>query len=111
MGDDERGFVLMEEPAEAADPGAARSAGGLPKIDFATFVLSLGTSALYHIGVAPDPSTGESNPDPSPALARQTVDTLEMLELKTRGNLDPEEAKLLEGLLYEIRIRIVQAGR
>ena len=45
------------------------------------------------------------------ALARQTIDTLEMLEAKTRGNLDSEEAKLLESLLYELRMRYVEAGQ
>jgi hypothetical protein len=110
MGDDsERGFVMMDEPAAAEDANTAPD--GLPKIDFATFVLSLGTSALFHLGEAPDPVTGEANPEPNTALARQTVDTLEMLEAKTRGNLEPEEAKLIESLLYEIRMRIVKTSR
>ena len=109
--DSERGFVLMDDPDAGAESAAEARGGDLPKIDFATFVLSLGTSTLFHLGDAPDPVSGEANPDPNPALARQTVDTLEMLEAKTRGNLEPEEAKLLESLLYEIRMRIVQAGR
>ena len=44
-------------------------------------------------------------------LARQTIDTLEMLEEKTRGNLDEQEAKLLESVLYELRMDFVRAER
>jgi hypothetical protein len=107
------------EPAQ--EPGAP---GGLPGVDFATFALSLGTSALYHMGLVGDPESGEraaelvGDPEsgeraaePNLPLASQTIDTLAMLETKTRGNLDPEEARLLEGLLYELRMRFVEAGK
>ena len=80
---------------------------GLPKVDFATFCLSLGTSALYHLGVVPDPETGKAA-EPSVVLARQTIDSLEMLREKTRGNLDEEETKLLDGLLYELHMRVIE---
>ena len=83
------------EPSEG--PGAQ---GGLPRIDFSTFALSLGTSALYHMGLVGDPESGEPTAEPNLALARQTIDTLVMLQTKTQGNLDQEEARLLEGLLY-----------
>ena len=76
-----------------------------------TFVLSLGTSALYELGVVGDPSTGGRKPSPNLAVARQTIDALEMLRGKTRGNLDAEEAKLLEALLYELHMRFVEASR
>jgi hypothetical protein len=92
-----------------AAPGGA--AGDLPKIDFATFALSLGTSALYHLGLVADPETGQPTGEPNVALARQTIDTLEMLQEKTRGNLDTEEAHLLESLLYELRMRFVEASQ
>jgi hypothetical protein len=94
------------EPSEG--PGAQ---GGLPGIDFSTFALSLGTSALYHMGLVGDPESGERVAEPNLPLARQTIDTLAMLETKTRGNLDQEEARLLEGLLYELRMRFVEAGK
>lgn len=99
------GFVMVEGE-EAAD---GRSE--LPAIDLSTFVLSLGTSALYHMGVAPDPSTGSPAPDKNLPLAKQTIDTLAMLEVKTRGNRDDEEDKLLSSLLYELRMRFVEAGQ
>ena len=104
------------EPAEARkpDPAPAEGPGAhteLPAIDFSTFTLSLGTSALYHMGLVGDPQSGERVAEPNLLLARQTIDTLTMLETKTRGNLDPEEARLLEGLLYELRMRFVEVAK
>jgi hypothetical protein len=84
--------------------------GVLPAIDFSTFILSLSTSALFHLGLIPDSQSGKPSERNLP-LARQTIDILEILEIKTRGNLDPEEAKLLESLLFEIRMRFVEANR
>ncbi len=85
----------------------ARTAKPLPKMDFNTLILSLSTSTLYNLGLAPDPETKKTVP-PNLEMARQTIDTLELLEEKTRGNLDPEEHKLLESLLYELRLRFVE---
>jgi len=81
----------------------------LGRIDFATFVLSLSTSALYQMGRVPGPD-GETLEEPNRVLAKQTIDTLEMLQEKTRGNLDEEERKLLESLLYELRMHYVKIG-
>ena len=60
----------------------------LSSIDFSTFVLSLSTTALYQMGLVDDPDSGERI-EPNLALAQQTIDTLEMLQRKTRGNLEP----------------------
>ena len=98
-------------PGEASAPEASADRPPLPRIDFASFALSLGTSALYHMGLVGDPETGKPVSEANLALARQTIDTLEMLEAKTHGNLDAEEAKLLESLLYELRMRFVEAGQ
>jgi hypothetical protein len=82
----------------------------MPKVDFSTFVLSLGTTALYQMGVMPEPGTGEAA-EPDPLIAQQTIDTLEMLREKTRGNLEEEEQNLIDSLLYELRMRFVELGR
>lgn len=82
----------------------------LPRIDFSTFILSLSTSALYHLGLVEDPQTGQTA-DPELPLASQTIDTLALLEEKTRGNLEDEERRLLESLLYELRMRFVEASK
>ena len=103
----EQGFTLGASSGSADEtPGADR----MPKIDFSTFVISLGTSALYHMGIVNDPEQGEA-PQKNLALARQTIDTLEMLAEKTRGNLGEQEAKLMESLLFELRMRFVEVGK
>lgn len=81
----------------------------LPAIDFATFVLSLSHSALVHLGDAPDPSGGPPKPDV--AMAKQTIDLLAVLQEKTTGNLTGEEERLLDQVLYDLRMRYVEVVR
>jgi hypothetical protein len=75
-------------------------------LDFSTFLLSLGTSALVQLGEAPDPTTGLSHPADL-AGARQTIDLLGLLEDKTRGNLSESEDNLLRNLLRDLRVHYV----
>jgi hypothetical protein len=106
------GFTMTdaddEEQKSAKGSGGAESAGSSAAIDFSTFVLSLGTSALYQMGQVADPESGAPLGEPNRPLARQTIDTLEMLAEKTRGNLEPGEAKLLESILYELHMKFVE---
>jgi hypothetical protein len=99
------------EPAKAAGPDAAASGQdpGHGPIDFVTFVLSLGSSAAIHMGDAPDPESGQHHK--SVPQAKQIIDLLGMLREKTKGNLTPEEAKFLDGLLYDLRLRFVEASK
>ncbi len=76
-----------------------------PQIDFYTFMLSLGSSVLIHLGDAPHPETGQS--EVNLPLAKQTIDILGVLEEKTKGNLTHEEEELLQHLLYDLRLRYV----
>ena len=78
----------------------------LPSIDFATFILSLSTSALYQMGLVNGPD-GAPVAEPDQILARQTIDTVQMLRDKTRGNLDDAELKLIDNLLYELHTRFL----
>ena len=64
---------------------------------------------LLHMGVLPGPSGETQTPDLP--MARQTIDTLEMLLEKTRGNLDADEQRLMESVLYEVRMNFVRAER
>ncbi len=102
--------------SESNDPAGKQAGKGeqtrasLPKVDFSTFALSLGTTGLYQLGILPDSETGEPT-QPDPLLAQQTIDTLDMLRDKTRGNLDEEERKLIDSLLYELRMRFVEKTR
>jgi hypothetical protein len=79
-------------------------------IDFYTFIFSLGSSAIIHLGDAPHPETGAPR-EPDLLLAKQTIDILAMLEEKTKGNLTPEEEKFLETLLMDLRIRFVEKSK
>lgn len=81
-----------------------------PAIDFYTFVLSLGSSVLIHLGDAPHPETGKPAERNLP-LAQQSIEILAMLQQKTRGNLSPEEEKLLDQLLLDLKLRYVEASR
>jgi hypothetical protein len=81
---------------------------GRSGISFTAFVISLGSNAAVHFGDLPDPTSHETRP-PNLEAAAQVIDLLAMLEEKTRGNLSAEERQLLEGLLYELRLRFVQA--
>ncbi|GIW43462.1 MAG: hypothetical protein KatS3mg077_0744 [Candidatus Binatia bacterium] len=80
-----------------------------PAINFATFVLSLSTQALAHLGEIPDPVTREIRRDL--AAASQMIDILAMIEQKTRGNLEPDEAQLLSDILYDLRLRYVEKSK
>ena len=97
----------MSDKSGASDGGAASAASQLPAIDFSTFVLSLSTTALYEMGLIADPESEETI-SPSREIAQQTIDTIEMIRAKTRGNLEPEEAKLIDSLLYELRLHFVE---
>jgi len=81
-----------------------------PRLDFNAFVLSLGSSALIHLGEAPDPLSGQTQ-EPDLMLAQQSIDLLALLQEKTRGNLSEEEAQFLDTLLYDLRVRYVAASR
>ena len=96
--------------AEHLSPGEEkrdnREEDYLPEINFANFVLSLSTTAMFHFGDFPDPVTRKA--DRNLAAAKQTIDILGMLQTKTTGNLDENEKSLLDGLLFELRMRYVK---
>ena len=93
------GPAAGEKPKEAGEP--------LPDINFSTFVISLSTQALMHLGEIPDPMTGKAEDD-IPA-AKQMIDILALLQDKTRGNLDAGEQQLIDDILYDLRMRYVEA--
>jgi Domain of unknown function (DUF1844) len=77
-------------------------------ISFSHFILSLGTTTAIHFGDLPDPTTGELG-ETNLEAASQMIELIAMLQEKTRGNLEPAESKLIEDLLYDLRMRFVQA--
>jgi hypothetical protein len=93
-----------DSPAEMDTPEAETSP--LPEINFASFIFSLSTTAMYHFGDFPDPVTKESQRN-LPA-AKQTIDILSILKAKTEGNLDEQEKQMMDGILYELRMRFIK---
>jgi hypothetical protein len=81
----------------------------LPEITFASFLISLSSSAFIHLGDIPDPVTGETKKDLS--LAKQTIDLLGLLREKTHNNLQEDEERLFDHLLYDLRMRFVKETR
>ena len=77
--------------------------------DFCSFLLSLGSSALVHLGEIEHPEHSATSNNLH--LAKQTLDILTMLQEKTRGNLTDEESRLFEQVLYELRLKYVAARR
>jgi Domain of unknown function (DUF1844) len=103
-------------PPEAAPGGgtAPRSAGGATEthaleVSFSTFVISLVTQALAHLGEIPDPV--DHNTVVDLGAARQLIDILGMLRDKTTGNLDSAEGALLDHALYDLRLKYVEHAR
>jgi hypothetical protein len=81
----------------------------LPQMDFGTFVLSMSSSALVHLGEIPEPESGQVTENI--LAAKQTIDILCMLESKTKGNLTVQEARLLKDMLFELRMKYVQKAK
>lgn len=99
-----------EAGAAAQAAGAAsQQRGQLPDADFKTMVSQMVTQAMYAMGMIPDPQTGRRVAMVD--LARYHIDMLGVLEAKTKGNLDDDEAKLLATSLYELRMQYVQLAQ
>ncbi len=105
-----------EEPPKASPPlssdvtddlKASQEAppGTDAQIDFPSYILSYYTQGLVLLGEVPNPYTNKKEEDIE--AARHTVDILSMLQEKTKGNLSKEEAQLLEGVLYELRMKFM----
>jgi len=134
MEEEKKGFVVKdkrifddsgekratEDPAATAAPATEPANDGAttppeqdrpatdcePEINFYNFVVSLSTTALFHFGDFADPDAGKAEKN-LPA-AKQIIDTLTMLKDKTAGNRDAQENDLIEGALYELRMRYVK---
>ena len=96
-----------EQHAPASQPGAHEAHPA--EIDFSTFVIGLSAQALAHLGEIPDPMHQAVRVDLE--AARQVIDILGLLRDKTKGNLDHAEGPLLEGILYDLRMKYVERVR
>jgi hypothetical protein len=100
---------LARETESGGAPGAARAgrAGRMPEASFSTLVQTLATQAAIFMSSERDPRSGRSiqNLD----LAKHHIDLLAVVEEKTKGNLTDEEKRLLDTILYELRVAYVSA--
>lgn len=99
----------MTDEKQKAQAGQSKAFGAeapLPAINFATFVFSLNSSALVQLGMMDDPMTGKKTKNLP--LAKQTIDVITMLQEKTQGNLNDNEAMMIKNILYDLRILYVK---
>jgi hypothetical protein len=87
-----------ERQERTRDPG---------EVGFGTLLLMLGTAAMVHLGAAPDPASAETKVDL--AQAKQMIDLLDVLKVKTAGNLTIGESAMLDDLLFDLRMRYLEA--
>ena len=112
---DDKGFTVIDRRGSAAEepaprPPEAEPPRTAPRVDFSMLVQSIAFSALHYLGLMTEAESGKA-PERDLPLARHNIEILEVLEEKTRGNLDPAEAKLLASLLYEVRMHFVEATK
>ncbi|MBN1634892.1 MAG: DUF1844 domain-containing protein [Deltaproteobacteria bacterium] len=81
----------------------------LPKIDFATLVMSFASAAIINMGKVPDPMTGQVQQNFG--FAQQNIDIIALLKEKTKGNVSEEEEKMMDKVLYELRLEFVEAKK
>jgi hypothetical protein len=110
---DEPDQASAAEPTQAGDQAAADEGdadeanlpGATDPASFINFLMSLATNAAAALGMMPHPGTGESGVDLQ--LAKHWIDVLGMLQERTRGNLDPREDQVFEGILADLRMQYV----
>ncbi|MFZ0450352.1 MAG: DUF1844 domain-containing protein [Desulfatiglandaceae bacterium] len=113
---DEKGEMKEKEPekeekregAPRAEAKKKQESPPLPEINFSSLIFSLSSSALFHLGEIADPQTNEKKKDLP--LAKHAIDTIAMLEKKTKGNLSDDEAKFIDSVLTDLRWRYVKAA-
>ncbi len=103
---------MSEQPqnCKPCPEGKVRDGAGkcvMPQVTFTSLVLSLNTTALFHLGELAHPESGEKSVDLE--LVKHTIDTLVLLGGKTKGNLDSDERELLDKVLYDLKMRFVKA--
>lgn len=100
------GEITRGEDRDMGNDDKKNQGAGEFKMDFSAFILSLNASSLIHLGEIPDPQIRERSVNIS--AAKHTIEILEIIKDKTVGNLDESEDKLLDDILYNLRLKFVQ---
>jgi len=91
----------LDTAVRAADP----SRGPIPPVNFSTIVHSVYMNAVVQLGLA---APEGQRPRADILGARQSIDMLDVLAEKTKGNLTEDESKLLETVLFELRLTFIE---
>ncbi|MCS7467308.1 DUF1844 domain-containing protein [Stieleria sp. ICT_E10.1] len=102
----EKEKTLAEEPQQAAEEDPT---GDLPPASLAMLISTFYSQAMVALGVMENPATGEKSTDLR--IAKHFIDTLEMLEEKTKGNTDKDEDKMFDEVLHLLRMAYVGAKK
>ncbi len=101
----EKEDLQKRKESKQSDDATAHDSAALPPASFSLLVTTLATQAMAALGQVPDPI--ENKPVVRLELAKHYIDTLGVLEEKTKGNLSNQEAGMLEGILHELRMLYV----
>jgi len=83
--------------------------GEFPEASFSSLILMLAQGSLQNLGLVPNPLTKKV--ERNLLLARHTIDTIGVLKEKTKGNLEKEEEKFLDELLYDLRMKFLEVSK
>jgi len=110
--EEKRRLAAQERTTQAqrgrAAPRAEAAGPPPPKPSFAQFISGLATQVLITLGEMENPVTGQRQTDL--AQAQHTIDLLELLQEKTKGNLTPQEENFVSNALHDLRLRYVRAA-
>jgi len=95
------------QPARGRSPGPRGGERQLPEASYPTLINTFVTQVLLYLG---DLTPRGVEPQVNLDMAKFNIDLLGVLEEKTKGNLSPEEQKMLDNALYEVRMRYVSVA-
>jgi hypothetical protein len=105
--DDWKEEARKEQEAADRETREMPKAGEIPAASFLEILQLLGMQATAGLGMMADPQTGQQIP-PNLGVAKHFIDLLEILQTKTKGNLDEEEQKMLDGMVSELQMAFTQ---
>ncbi|HBE43940.1 MAG TPA: DUF1844 domain-containing protein [Deltaproteobacteria bacterium] len=100
---------IKKDSTQGDKQETAADEGIFAELTFSTLILSLSTSVLVSLGELPDPLRNEKKMNLP--LAKQTIGIIEMLKEKTKGNLTEEEDRLINNILFDLRLKYVNTAR
>jgi hypothetical protein len=94
--------MTQDDTKPKSDAGAPPAEEFLPPLEFSSVVLLLYFPALIQLGLVEDPAAGQVRENIG--LAKRNIDLLDLLRDRTKGNLEPEEEKFLEGVIDQLKM-------